>query len=115
MNIILNAVLIPPYGAAGAVISTLIAGTIVCGLQFYGTEKDTPLAEWIRTAAVYCVIGLAMLAVMSRLSFDTLNNLCNVVIQVVTGGTIYIVLVFLYWTLTGKRRWAVEMAKSVLK
>lgn len=115
VNIVLNAVLIPPYGAAGAVISTLIAGTIVCGLQFYGTEKDTPLAEWIRTAAVYCVIGLVMLAVMSRLSFDTLNNLCNVVIQVVTGGTIYIVLVFLYWTLTGKRRWAVEMAKSVLK
>ena len=56
-----------------------------------------------------------MLVVMSRLSFDNLNNLGNVVIQVVTGGAVYVSLVFLYWTLTGKRRWTVEMAKSVLK
>ena len=115
INLFFNAFLIPKYGAIGATIGTLIAEATICGVQFFGSEKDTPLIKWLGTAFVYCVIGLIMLAVMQLLTFNEIENLFNILIQIFAGGIVYIFLVYMYWILSGKRIWAIEIVKSVLK
>ena len=105
VNLAVNAALIPAMGSMGAVIGTLMAEMTVPVVQFLILRKELPYGTYLRSAAVYSVLGLLML-VCVRLAGNGLpfGGWPGLLLQVGTGALVYGGLCLLWWKLTG-RKW----------
>lgn len=97
INVILNSMLIPKYGASGAAIGTLTAEFTVFIIQFiaiksliYNFFKDFPFTSFIVTILVSCIVALE-LSKFGNTSF----------LKLLLGATIYFSLLLLWGIKTG--------------
>lgn len=109
INIIFNSLLIPRYGAMGAVIGTLAAEVIACFVQYFYIRKRISIGKTFLHCAVYVMIGLIMIATV-RLIANTLNLglFVKLIIEIMVGATVYGSFCFAYWKITKN-----EMYKEV--
>ena len=89
-NIALNLVLIPPYGASGAVIGTFGAELAVCVYQLYHIRQFYNFRMLVKVLRPFFLCGIFEFAVTYFLGRLPVNTLLLLVIQVFAGGMVYL-------------------------
>ena len=103
VNVALNALLIPPFGAMGAVAATLAAELSVPAVQFIILRRELPYGRYLKYALTYSAIGLVMAGVVRLVALLPLGGWLGLMIQVAAGGITYVMLCFVWWKITGNR------------
>ena len=104
VNVALNALLIPRFGAMGAVGATLAAELSVPVVQFVILRRELPFGRYLRYGLVYSAIGLAMCGVVRLAALLPVGGWLGLAVQVAAGGIAYISLCLLWWKVTGNKR-----------
>lgn len=101
VNVVLNAALIPFFGAIGAAIATIAAELSVPVVQFVILRKELPYARYLRYGLTYSAIGGIMLLAVHLAALFPLTGWPGLAVQVGTGGCVYIALCLLWWKVSG--------------
>lgn len=113
VNVIFNYILIPKYGAMGAVVGTLVAESIVLTLYSYFSKKIIDFRKVLFPGVVFLIAGiimdLSLEIVKGRMSIESL--FVRLVIEVCIGGVIYSVITFLGIIISRKIRFNTETEK----
>ena len=104
VNVVLNALLIPPHGAMGAVIATVAAELSVPVVQFIILRRELPYGRYMKYVLTYSVIGGAMLAAVHFTGGFGLDGWPGLLVKVAVGAAVYGALCVLWWVLTKNRR-----------
>ncbi|WP_302579575.1 flippase [Clostridium saudiense] len=100
VNLVINWILIPRYGAMGATIATIIAEVIVCMIQVLAVRKELDLLKYIKSFYVFIFIGIIMFIGVYSIGIKLGNNITTLFIQIIFGGTFYCTMSGLYFYLT---------------
>ncbi len=103
VNVVLNALLIPSFGAMGAVVATVAAELSVPVVQFIILRKELPFLQYVKYAAGYSVIGIAMCGVVRLAALLPVGGWLGLAVQVAAGGMAYVALCLVWWKITGNR------------
>ena len=103
VNVVLNALLIPSFGAMGAVVATVAAELSVPVVQFIILRKELPFLQYVKYAAGYSVIGIAMCGVVRLAALLPVGGWLGLAAQVAAGGMAYVALCLVWWKITGNR------------
>ncbi len=103
VNVVLNAVLIPPYGAMGAAAATVAAELAVPAVQFIILRKELPYARYMKYVLIYSVIGLGMAAAVRLTALLPIGGWLGLAAQVAAGGIVYVALCLAWWKISGNR------------
>lgn len=115
VNLILNFVLIPKYGAMGATIATVIAEFIACVLQFYSLRgRNLGIGRTIIKTLFYLIIGILMIAVVRIVALVHVGNILKLIIEICLGAAFYTIICVIYWSKTGNRFYEI-LCKPVLR
>ena len=90
INIIINAVLIPYYGYAGAAIATVFSSMVSLVIQFYYLNRQLPMGQLLRTGAKYAACSAIMGAAVFLFTHRMNNIWFTTVIQILIGVTVYV-------------------------
>ncbi len=101
VNVVLNALFIPSWGAMGAVIATVAAELSVPVVQFIILRKELPYGRYLRYALTYSVIGLVMMGAVRLAALLPLGGWAGLAVQVAVGGVVYGALCLAWWKLSG--------------
>lgn len=94
MNLIINGILIPKIGAAGAAIGTLIAEGIVCIMQIILVKNKLNIYRDLLKCLKYIVFGVVMYIILLLLPDFSEVSLYNIIVKIIIGTVIYIILSF---------------------
>lgn len=94
-NIIVNIILIPKWGFIGAAIATLISSYICVLIQFYYLNKQINMMGLIPYLIRYLIYSLIMGAIVYLLSKNLEASPITTVIQILSGGSIYLFICFI--------------------
>ncbi len=98
VNLAANALLIPPLGAMGAVIGTLLAELTVPAVQFFFLRDALPYRRFLRHAAVYALLGAAMLAAVRLIAAALpFGGWAALLLEAAFGAAVYAALCLLAW------------------
>ena len=90
VNLIVNFILIPVYGAKGAVIATIITEIIVAIIHILFTYKHLQYKSIFKTVFPFIFPSIVMVIVV-RIIGDILGeSVLTIVIQVISGGTLFV-------------------------
>ncbi len=90
-NIVLNAILIPPFGMVGAAIATLVSYVLLCGVSFWMSDRYYSVRyEWSRLARL--AAAAAVVFIVGR-AIDTPLMWLSVLVKIALVGCFPIVLV----------------------
>jgi len=104
VNVVLNAVLIPSFGAKGAVVATMAAELAVPVVQFVILRRELPYLRYLRYVLTYSAIGLVMALAVRLAAMLPIGGWPGLMLCVAAGGAVYVALCALWWLLTGNRR-----------
>ena len=92
VNIIINFLLVPYYGAIGAAVGTVMAEAMVFFIQAWKIKEDINMYKYIRKASVYIGIGLFMLFCVKEVNQYTsnLSLILSVLLQIMAGIGCYL-------------------------
>ncbi len=111
VNLGINLLLIPVFGAVGAAFGTLLAEVAVCVLQTWAVRSELPLGSWVYEAIPGLVIGLVMLLVI-RLAVRVIpGGIIGLVLEVLIGGVVFAGL-SLAWFLGTKNEYLMMLLKK---
>lgn len=89
-NLIANWILIPLYGALGAVIGTLIAELVACLVQIFFVQREINFVRIIGRSIPYICMALVMyIGVRFFASFFEIGNFTKVVLEIICGVIIF--------------------------
>lgn len=93
-NVSINAAFIPKLGAFGAVIGTLVAEFIACGIQFVATAKRVNIFNDFAKSLFFVADGLFMFWLVKILSnkLNLTSIVTKLLIEIAVGGIFYVVL-----------------------
>ncbi len=98
INLIFNFILIPVYGALGAVISTLLAELVACLFQFFFIRKEKlKFRELANHFIFYFSIGIMMIVIVRIVSCLASGLIMKLFIEILVGALFYLAICFLYW------------------
>lgn len=104
INLIFNTLLIPSFGAAGAVVGTLLAEFALPTVHWLYLRKEIPHGRLVRHALTYAAIGCIMLlAVHLTDALLPFQGWLGLGIQVLVGAAVYGGLCLLMWIKTKNR------------
>lgn len=95
-NIILNAILIPKYGAMGAVYATLVAELIIIVCQFAMIHKELNYTPFIIDLIAFCSIGCIMFALVRISSLISWNGIAQLLFEILVGIVSFSILSYVY-------------------
>lgn len=90
--IILNLILIPPLGAYGAAVSTIVAEVVIAGIQIVATWKEIRYRHLFVTIVAYCGVGLFTLLAIRVVAAATSVSVFGVAMELVVGVIVYLIL-----------------------
>lgn len=96
VNLVINLVLIPYYAATGAIIGTLLAEFTVCIYEMFYIRKIYSFKQLLKTISPFLLCGLFEIAIILLLSIININILSLIIIQVIVGGSVYLLAVGIY-------------------
>ena len=104
VNVFMNAILIPNYGALGATCGTLAAELSSCIMLFIPVMKQIELKHVFINSFLYTLFAIAMsITVRIVSSIFTMNVIIKIVVEIVTGGIVMLLLSLLFWKKTENR------------
>ncbi|MBK1813882.1 oligosaccharide flippase family protein [Clostridium sp. YIM B02505] len=95
INLIMNIILIPRYGATGAVISIIEAEVLGIILQLIFVRKQLPVVKMLLGTGRYWIVSIIMMFLVSYVGGFIANPVLANVVQVVTGGVFYLLVMFI--------------------
>lgn len=101
LNLIINIILIPKYGAMGAMTGTVVAEASVCIIQTFVVRKDLPVLKYLKDCLFYFIFGTAMFATVFLIGKFMGTGIATLFVQIPTGAVMYIALCALYMHRTG--------------
>lgn len=87
INLIINIILIPHYGASGAAIGTTIAEISVCLVQCVAIRKSMEFSKYLRYCFPFIVTSILMYFIILKISFDSI--LRTIILRIVIGAITY--------------------------
>ena len=112
VNVALNALLIPSFGAMGAVIATLAAELSVPVVQFIILRRELPYLQYMKYVLAYSVIGLLMAGAVRLAALLPVGGWLGLAVQVAVGGIVYVALCLVWWKISGNRHILGVLKKS---
>ena len=101
VNLILNFILIPPYGAMGAAVATVVAEFAACVLQFLSLRgMHLGIAEMLKKTVLYMALGIVMIALVRAFSMVPFNTITKLMVEVFVGAIFYSTACLLLWKKT---------------
>jgi O-antigen/teichoic acid export membrane protein len=103
VNVALNLVLLAPFGAVGAAVSTVAAELAVLGFQCWTVRGELPLASYVRTALPFAVIGVLMFVLVRfAIGAFALAGVGGLIAEIAIGVVAYMAMAAVYLTITGR-------------
>lgn len=96
INVIINFILIKPYGAVGAAIGTLFSEIAVFIIQILFVKKEIKFKKQILNIIWYLISGIIMYSVIRKIGYLLGTAINTTIIQVISGSIIYICIVILF-------------------
>lgn len=92
INFIINYLMIPKYGALGAVAGTIIAEASVAIIQTVAVRKELNVSLYFKQGIPFLLFGFAMYALARCVSGLQLSDFAKVAVEVVSGAVVYLML-----------------------
>lgn len=89
VNIILNLIAIPPYGAIGAAIATTVAQFVVVVVQVYYVKRELTIKRAFLSGKKYLIASLVMLIACLGMGRIFQIGITSVIAKVIVGITVY--------------------------
>lgn len=96
LNFVINLGLIPRYRSTGAVIGTIMAEFFVFSIQLWFIRKDIQISRFIKSAGMYCIIGLVIPFICWIVHFINISPVFLLLMDIVIGGGVYTFFVYIY-------------------
>lgn len=103
LNLIVNLLLIPRYGAFGAVAGTIAAEISVCIVQSFAVRKELPLGKYVGSCRIFVLFGLLMFVGTFGLGKLLGVHVYTFFIQVFAGCLFYISVSSIYFSVIQDR------------
>lgn len=84
-NLIGNAILIPCFGAMGAVYATLIAEMTVIICQFLMIRKELNYLPFVKDLIIFCWVGMIMFFIVRLTSLIPINGPMQLIAEIIVG------------------------------
>lgn len=102
VNLILNIILIRPFGALGACIATVMAELSAAVVQFTALKgHKTELLGLIKESIVYVIVGLVMILAVRLTAGINTPLVVKLLLEIVLGGLVYLIGCLAYWKASG--------------
>lgn len=92
VNLIINTMLIPLFGALGAVIGTVAAELAVMLCQTFSVKDKLPIKEYWHGSLFYFFTGFIMFLVVKAVSMICERGAVRLLFEIVIGGMIYLLI-----------------------
>jgi len=114
-NLMANALLIPKYGALGAVIGTLIAEFCACIYQIIFIDKHIRLSKVLVSSLIYVLFGMGMMLIV-RLIGQTISIpiIFKLLLEVIIGASFFCICCFIYWKISNNQMYK-EIFGNIIK
>lgn len=96
LNVAMNAILIPQYGALGALIASDAAEILGLILMTYFSNKLYKVLPAMRSCIKYILVSLIMGLVVAIVGSQLTYGVLSTVILVLIGGSVYVIILFFY-------------------
>lgn len=96
INLAVNFLLIPKYGALGAVIGTVAAEATVCIMQTVVVRKEIEIYKFFMNSLPFLVFGFIMYQVIEIIGKLSLGEMLVVFLQILSGTLVYVFLSILF-------------------
>ncbi len=114
INLIVNLILIPIYGAIGAAIATLISEYSVLFFQMYGVRKELKMTNYLKGNSIYVLFGIIMFIII-RIYGNYLGiHIYTLLSEIILGAIIFSTLCYTYWKIT-KNTYYLDLFSSIIK
>ena len=101
VNLIMNCILIPYYGALGAAIATVLAEVAACMLQFISLRgRGLGIGTLIKKTMIYTAMGLLMILIVRMVALIHVRNTVKLLVEVVAGVAFFTTGCFVFWSKT---------------
>lgn len=91
-NAIVNSILIPQYGAIGAIIATTVAEIEMSLIQLYLVRKDLPLVKQLLTLWPYLLAGMFMLLTVQLVHAMSINfYTVKILLEILSGFLSFVI------------------------
>lgn len=91
-NAIVNSILIPQYGAMGAIIATTVAEIEMSLIQLYLVKKDLPLVKQLLTLWPYLLAGMFMLLTVQLVHAMSINfYTVKILLEILSGFLSFVI------------------------
>lgn len=97
VNIVINWILIPYYGANGAMIGTIAAEVTVCLIQTIVVRKELQITTYIKETIPYMFYGFVMFIVVYLIGKLMHGGIETLAVQIIVGVLIYSACTFAYY------------------
>lgn len=115
VNLIMNFVLIPSYGAMGAAIATVIAEFVSCVLQFISIRgRGIGIKSMLVKTCLYLVIGLLMFGIVRVVALINIITLIKIIFEVLAGAAFFGCVCIVYWKKT-KNQFFVIVCQPIIQ
>ena len=104
INICMNSILIPQWGAVGASIGTLIAEILTCIFQCYSVRKYIPIKKYIKYAFPLVLVGFVMFMILFFGDMRRDVSIYSMAVKILMGVVIYLAGLFIYYIVLKKNR-----------
>lgn len=100
VNLIVNLLLIPQYGAFGAIIGTLVAEGVACLWQYIRMMKYIDCKGVLIKSMIYLLFGIIMFITIRVIVKDLPSGIVGIIIEIFVGGIVYGGLCLFFWVIT---------------
>lgn len=100
VNVVINLIAIPRYGAYGAVIGTICAELVVCVSQIIGVWRDLPILIYVKKTVFFLVFGVIMFSCIKLIGPITGNIIISLFVHFLVGVMVYTLLCTVYFLFT---------------
>ena len=89
VNVLVNLLAIPRFGALGAGFGTTCAEASVCIVQLWSVRSELPLSKWFRDSGPSLFIGMAMFVMVRLVASRIDKSLFGLLLQIIVGVVSY--------------------------
>ena len=105
VNFVINLMLIPAMASTGACVGTILAEVSVMGYQTFAVRKELDIRSYLKNSIPFLLKSVVMFAVMYAFNYLEMKSIYRLLLQVLSGGTVYLLLNFRYvFTLVKNRK-----------
>lgn len=115
VNLIINFILIKPYGAVGAAIGTICAELAVTLVMIFFIRKQINIIKVLPNLIYYFIAGIIMFVLLRTIGNFLGVSIMTTIIQIILGAIVYFIIIIIFEMLTKDKLVLNEMKKMLGK